>query len=55
MGRFASIRGRRGPPREGWDPESVRNPLWVRDDAAKAYVPLTAAVAGEIREGTRRL
>jgi len=40
--------------REGWDPESVRDPLWVRDDAAKAYVPLTARVAEEIRAGARR-
>jgi fatty-acyl-CoA synthase len=27
--------------REGYDPGRVRDPLWVRDEAAGAYVPLT--------------
>jgi fatty-acyl-CoA synthase len=27
--------------REGYDPERVRDPLWVRDEAARTYVPVT--------------
>ena len=29
--------------REGYDPARVRDPLFVRDPAARAYVPLDAA------------
>jgi len=29
--------------REGYDPARVRDPLFVRDVAARAYVPLDAA------------
>jgi len=29
--------------REGYDPESISDPLYLRDEAAKAYVPLTDA------------
>ena len=39
---------------EGWDPTRVDDPLFARDDAARTYVPLTAAVAAEIRDGKRR-
>jgi len=40
---------------EGYDPARVADPLFVRDDAARTYVPLTPAVAAEIRDGRRRL
>jgi fatty-acyl-CoA synthase len=39
---------------EGYDPARVADPLFVRDDAARAYVPLTPAVLEEIRAGHRR-
>jgi fatty-acyl-CoA synthase len=40
--------------KEGYDPAVVRDPLWVRDDAARTYVPYTAErhrafLAGELR------
>jgi len=40
--------------REGWDPATLADPLLLRDDAARAYVPLDASrhravAAGEIR------
>ena len=40
--------------REGWDPAKLEDPLFVRDDAARAYVPLdarlhSAVAAGEVR------
>ena len=41
--------------REGFDVTQISDPLWVRDDAAQAYVPLTAERAGEIAAGQRRL
>jgi len=40
---------------EGWDPARVTDPLFVRDDAARTYVPLTPALASAIRSGGRRL
>src|SRR5437899_2362043 len=40
---------------EGYDPARVGDPLFVRDDAARAYLPLTAAVLAELRDGRRRL
>src|SRR5881396_651480 len=40
---------------EGYDPARVTDPLFVRDDAARAYVPLTAAVLAETQAGRRRL
>jgi fatty-acyl-CoA synthase len=40
---------------EGYDPARVADPLLVRDDAARTYVPLTPAVLEEIRTGRRRL
>ncbi len=40
--------------REGWDPAKLEDPLFIRDDAARAYVPLDAqrhraVAAGEVR------
>jgi fatty-acyl-CoA synthase len=40
--------------KEGYDPEVIKDPLYVRDDGAKAYIPLTsdklrAVLAGELR------
>jgi len=40
--------------REGWDPAALEDPLFIRDDAARAYVPLDAqrhrqVAAGEVR------
>jgi len=40
---------------EGYDPARITDPLFVRDDAARAYLPLTAAVLAAIRDGRRRL
>ena len=39
---------------EGYDPARVADPLFVRDDPARTYVPLTPAVLEEIRAGRRR-
>jgi fatty-acyl-CoA synthase len=41
--------------REGYDPTLVADPLFVRDDDARAYVPLTAERHGAIRAGEHRL
>jgi len=41
--------------REGFDPASIRDPLFVRDDAAKAYVPLGPELAAQIKAGARAL
>jgi fatty-acyl-CoA synthase len=40
---------------EGYDPTVVRDPLFVRDDAARAYVPLTPALLDAVRTGRHRL
>ena len=40
---------------EGYDATRVADPLFVRDDAARTYVPLTAARLDEIAAGRRRL
>ncbi|HWP67391.1 MAG TPA: long-chain-acyl-CoA synthetase [Candidatus Limnocylindria bacterium] len=40
---------------EGWDPARVQDPLYVRDDDAGAYVPLTAQVVAAIAAGRYRL
>jgi fatty-acyl-CoA synthase len=40
---------------EGFDPTAVSDPLLVRDDAARRYVPLTAAVLDDLRRGRLRL
>ncbi len=39
---------------EGWDPARVRDPLLVRDDSRRMYVPLTPEIVAEIRRGQRR-
>jgi len=40
---------------EGYDPARVGDPLFVRDDAARTYAPLTPAVLAEVTSGRRRL
>jgi fatty-acyl-CoA synthase len=40
---------------EGFDPARVRDPLYVRDEMAATYLPLTPALHGEITAGRRRL
>jgi fatty-acyl-CoA synthase len=40
--------------REGYDPAKVNEPLFVRDDSAKSYVPLDAARHRAVCEGTLR-
>ena len=40
---------------EGWDPVSVADPVFVRDDAARSYVPLTPTLAADVRSGRIRL
>jgi fatty-acyl-CoA synthase len=40
---------------EGWDPERVSEPLFVRDDDARAYVALDATRARSIHQGSARL
>jgi len=40
---------------EGYDVARVGDPVFVRDDAGRTYVPLTPAVLAEIRSGRRRL
>ena len=37
--------------REGFDAALVNDPLWVRDDAAQTYVPLTAAAVTKALSG----
>ena len=40
---------------DGFDPARCADPLLVRDDAARTYVALTAAVLAELRDGRRRI
>jgi len=40
---------------EGFDPARVDDPLYVRDDPARRYVPLTPALLAAIRSGRHRL
>ncbi|HVM96746.1 MAG TPA: long-chain-acyl-CoA synthetase [Candidatus Acidoferrales bacterium] len=40
---------------EGYDPNVVRDPLYVRDDNQKLYVPLTAQLLEQLRAGTLRV
>ncbi len=40
---------------EGYDPVRVADPLFVRDDAARSYVPLTPDVLAAVTGGRRRL
>jgi fatty-acyl-CoA synthase len=39
---------------DGWDPARVGDPLFIRDDAARRYVPLTPAIAADLAAGRRR-
>ena len=41
--------------REGFDPEAVGDPLWVRDPEAERYVPLDAGMVERIRSGAQRV
>jgi fatty-acyl-CoA synthase len=40
---------------EGFDTSAVADPLFLRDDAARRYVPLTAALLDDLRQGRLRL
>lgn len=40
---------------EGFDLDAVSDPLFLRDDAARRYVPLTAAALDDLRAGRLRL
>jgi len=40
---------------EGYDSGAIADPLFVRDDDARSYLPLTATRLDEIRQGRRRL
>jgi fatty-acyl-CoA synthase len=40
---------------DGYDVARVADPVFVRDDAARTYVPVTPAILAEIRSGRRRL
>jgi fatty-acyl-CoA synthase len=41
--------------RQGYDPSTCSDPLYIRDDAQQRYIPLTAATVEQIRNGTMRL
>ena len=41
--------------REGFDPDSVSEPLYVLVDRSQGYVPLTAALFKQIHNGALRL
>jgi fatty-acyl-CoA synthase len=41
--------------REGFDPAAIRDPLYVRDDPARSYLPLTPARAAAIAAGGLRV
>jgi fatty-acyl-CoA synthase len=41
--------------KEGFDPAAIGDRLFVRDEAARAYVPLTPEVHATIRSGARKL
>ena len=40
---------------EGFDPDRIDDPILLRDDEAKAYIPLSREAVAEIRSGARRL
>jgi len=40
---------------EGFDPARVADPLFFRDDEARSYAPLDAAVAAAIASGARKV
>jgi fatty-acyl-CoA synthase len=51
-----TLKQRKGPAREsGFDPARIDDPLYVRDDGAKTYMPLTREIHAEIVAGARRL
>jgi fatty-acyl-CoA synthase len=39
---------------DGWDLRRVRDPLFVRDDVARTYLPLTSTVHDDVVRGRRR-
>ena len=39
---------------QGYDPAVISDPLFLRDETERAYVPLTPEIAAEIRSGGRR-
>ncbi len=41
--------------RDGYDPAKIRDPLFMRDDAARSYVPLTAERYRQLRSGSLKL
>lgn len=41
--------------REGWDPATLSDPLYVRDDAASTYVAMTPALRDAIQRGEMRI
>jgi fatty-acyl-CoA synthase len=41
--------------REGFDPTAIADPLYLRDETARAYVPLTPELSLQIRSGARPL
>lgn len=41
--------------RQGYDPHTISDPLYVRDDEAQAYVPLTEEAYRQIISGERKL
>jgi len=41
--------------REGYDPAAVSDPLWLRDDAARTYLPLDAALKARVDSGALAL
>lgn len=41
--------------RDGFDPDSVREPLYFRDDSEESYVPLDAELYARIVEGDVRV
>ena len=41
--------------REGYDPGADEHPVYVRDETARSYVPLTAVLREQIRSGSLRL
>ena len=40
---------------EGYDPARIADPLFVRDDTARTYLPFTRALLDEVATGRRRL
>ena len=52
----ATLKLKKGPLREaGFDPARSPDPIFVRDDARRAFVPLGSAEAAGLRSGALRL